>query len=199
MDWGRNAPGVVLFWAALADGHYYIEDEFKFNGDIGIKLTVKDVAAEIRKRCAERGLKRVPTCWTDPACWQNTGQIGESIADTFAKYQIPVARANNDRRSGWQRCHELLRVAPDGLPWVMIHPRCLYGLRTIPAQLQAKRDPDDMDTTGDDHWCDAFRYGGVSGVRFLGKSQVTAPPPYSPAWFRAQNRPVNRLLGSESR
>jgi phage terminase large subunit len=199
MDWGRNAPGVVLWWVALPDGRYYIEDEYKFNGDIAGKLTVKDVAAVIKQRCKDRGLPRVPTCWTDPACWQHTGQIGESIADTFLKYRVPVAKANNDRRSGWQRLHEMLRKAPDGRPWLLVSPRCAYGIRTLPAQLQSKKDPDDLDTTGDDHWCDALRYGGVSGVRWRDKPVKVAPEPYSPAWFRNRSQPASRLLGTESR
>jgi hypothetical protein len=198
MDWGRNAPGVVLWWVALADGRYYIEDEFKFNGDISGKLTVKDVAGEIKRRCKERGF-RVPTCWTDPACWQNTGQIGESIADTFLRYKVPVAAANHERRSGWQRIHELFRPAPDGRPWLLVSPRCAYGIRTIPAQLQSKKDPDDLDTTGDDHWVDALRYGGVSGVRWRSKPARIVPEIYSPAWFRNQSQPTHRLLGTESR
>jgi phage terminase large subunit len=201
MDWGRNAPGVVLWWVALADGRYYIEDEYKFNGDVvGSKLTVKDVATEIKRRCTDRGLPKVPTCWTDPACWQNTGQIGESIADTFLKYRIPVAKANNDRRSGWQRLHELFRLAPDGRPWLLVSPRCTYGVRTLPAQLQAKNDPEDIDTKGDDHWVDAARYGGVSGVRWRSTPKPKAIEPYSPAWFRGQGRQITvPLLGTESR
>ena len=199
MDWGRNAPGVVLWWVVLADGHYYIEDEFKFNGDVGLKMTVKDVALSVKQRCFEKHLAQVPVCWTDPACWQHTGQIGESIADTFMRYGIPVVAANNDRRSGWQRVHEMFRLAPDGTPWLLVSPKCGYGIRTLPAQLQAKNDPDDMDTTGDDHWCDALRYGGVSGARPPGYGYTPAPEPFTLGWWRAQSAPVNpHLLGSES-
>lgn len=197
MDWGRNAPGVVLWWVVLADGHYHIEDEFKFNGDIGEKLTVKDVAARIRERCHAKGLKRVPTTWADPSIWQNTGQIGESIAETFLRYKIPVAKANNDRLNGWQRCHELLRLAPDGVPWLTMSPRCTYGIRTIPSQLQAKNEPDDVDTAGDDHWVDAWRYGSVSGARPTRGAKGQAVP-YSPAWWRAQSQPQSTRLGAES-
>jgi phage terminase large subunit len=186
LDWGRNAPGICLWWVVLADGHYYIQDEFKFNGEVGLKYTVKDVAKEIHRRCQDKGLKQVPTCWTDPACWQHTGQIGESIAETFWKYKIPVAKANNDRVNGWQRVHELFRLAPDGLPWLLVSPKCGYGIRTIPAQLQSKADPDDLDTTGDDHFCDALRYGGVSGIRGDMGAAKQAAPWGSARWWREQ-------------
>jgi len=200
MDWGRNAPGVCLFWVVLPDGHYYVEDEFKFNGEIGNKLTVKDVAGHICRRCEEKELKRVPTCWLDPACWQHTGQVGESIAETFMRYKVPCVAANSDRLSGWQRVHEMFRLAPDGLPWLLISPRCTYGIRTLPSQLQAKNDPDDMDTTGDDHWCDALRYGAVSGTRPPGYGYKPPPDPFTAAWWRQQGQsPDAHLLGSESR
>ena len=199
LDWGRNAPGCVLFWVVRPDGHFHIEDEFKFNGDIGGKLTVKDVALAIRDRCASRGLRRVPTCWADPAIWQHTGQIGESIADTFHRYKVPVAKANNERVNGWQRVHELLRIAPDGDPWLTISPRCTYLRRTLPSQLQSKTNPDDLDTSGDDHACDALRYGSVSGARRHRAHTFVNPTQFSTAWWRAQGTPPTTLLGTESR
>lgn len=198
MDWGHNAPGVVLWWVVLPDGHYHIDDEFKFNGDVGTKLTVKDVAAVIRDRCRDLGLQRVPTTWLDPACWQHTGQIGESIADTFIRWRIPVAKANNERINGWNRCHELLRAAPDGIPWLTVAPRCTYLRRTIPMQLQSKLNPDDMNTTGDDHGCDAWRYGSVSGARPLGAKHYTRSEQFTARWWREQSQPQGTRLGSES-
>lgn len=198
MDWGWNAPGVVLWWVVLPDGHYHIEDEYKFNGEIGQKVTVQAVATHLHTRCLEKGLPHVPVCWTDPACWQHTGQIGESIAETFLRYRIPVAKANNDRVNGWQRVHELFRTAPDGRPWLTVGPRCVYLLRTLPTQLQSKTNPDDMDTTGDDHACDALRYGGVSGAGAASKGTRSFAP-WSMGWWRAQSPDTHKSrLGSES-
>jgi hypothetical protein len=33
MDWGYNAPGVILWWACLPDGHYHLFKELKFQQD----------------------------------------------------------------------------------------------------------------------------------------------------------------------
>lgn len=202
LDWGRNAPGVCLWWVALPDGHYHIEAEFKFNGGVAHKMTVKDVALEIRRRCTDLGLKKVPTCWTDPACWSGAtaaGVVGESIAEAFLRWKIPVAKAANERVNGWQRLHELFRIAPDGQPWLTISPTCTYGIRTIPMQMQSRTNPEDIDTNGDDHWVDAARYGTVSGVRW-GAQQHKAPPAYgTAAWWRTVHAPAPPgLLGSES-
>jgi hypothetical protein len=96
--------------------------------------------------------------------WAKTGHgKGESIAETLSRLRLPMKRGDNDRKNGWQRCHELLRIDPaTGTPWVTVDVTCSYGLRAMPAQVSDKRDPDDIDTTGDDHWPDAFRYGAMS-------------------------------------
>src|SRR5262245_51545163 len=65
MDWGFNAPGCCLWWAALSDGHYLVVDEYKFK-----ETTVKDVAAGIHAKTKTLGLSRVPQVWADPAIWQ---------------------------------------------------------------------------------------------------------------------------------
>jgi hypothetical protein len=38
-------------------------------------------------------------------------------------------------------------------------------IRTLPAMVQDKNDPDDLDSSKDDHACDALRYGAMSRPR----------------------------------
>jgi hypothetical protein len=99
-------------------------------------------------------------------------RAGESIAETLQRHGLPMLKGDNDRKNGWQRCHELLRMAPDGRPWLTVDVSCTYGLRSLPAQMSDKRDPDDVNTGGDDHWVDAWRYGAMS--RFVGGKQKAA-------------------------
>lgn len=197
MDWGYNAPGVCLFWVCLPDGHYHIEQEYKFNGDTGTKVLVPDVAAEIKRRCLALGLKKVPEVWCDPACWQRTGQVGESIAEGFQRRGVPVVKAQNDRVNGWQRLHEMFNLAPDGTPWLTVDRSCRYGIRTIPAQMQSKANPEDIDTDGDDHWLDASRYGAVSRIRFTAKGKQTKYAPGTMGELRHSVTPRSSRLGAE--
>lgn len=157
-DWGFNAPGVCLWWACLPDGHYHIARELKFQ-----QQTAESVAAAWKSVNREIRNPRVRYVVADPSMWAKTGHgRGESIAETLQRCGLPMRRGDNDRKNGWQRCHELLRLAPDGRPWVTIDASCTYGLRSIPAQVAEKNDPDDIDTSGDDHWVDSFRYGAMS-------------------------------------
>jgi phage terminase large subunit len=200
LDWGLGSPGCVLWWVCLPDGRYHIEQEYKFNGEIGHKVYVKDVAGEIKRRCKALGLQRVPLCWVDPDITLNKGQIGESIAETFQRHGVPTVKSNNDRINGWQRVYEMFRDAPDGTPWLTVDPGCKYLIRTVPLQMQDKNNPEDVNTHGDDHAADALRYGAMSRTMFLPTKPRVENPMWSAAWWRQQGSKVQtNLLGSESR
>lgn len=188
MDWGFNAPGVCLWWAHIGDGHWHIVRELKFQQE-----TVETVAERWKAVMRDLGLKRVSYVAADPSMWAKTGHgRGESIAETLQRKGLPMVKGDNDRKNGWQRCHELLRIAPDGQPWLTIDASCVYGTRSLPAQMSDKRDPDDVNTSGDDHWVDAWRYGAMS--RFVASGRATPTPPAKPwslAWVAQQGQSVS--------
>ena len=159
MDWGYNAPGVMLWWCCLPDGHYWIGREWKFQG-----RSADEVAETIKAMTREMGIGRsLRYIACDPSMKAKTGHArGESIMETLSRKGLPMRPSDNDRLNGWLRCHQLLRESPDGTPWLSISPDCRYGRRTVPSMVQDDKNPDDMDTTGDDHWCDAKRYGAMS-------------------------------------
>ena len=185
MDWGFNAPGVCLWWAHVGDNHWHIVRELKFQ-----QQTADDVAEKWHQVNDRLGLKRGAVAYVagDPSMWAKTGHgRGESIAETLLRHGVPMLRGDNDRKNGWQRCHELLRLAPDGRPWLTVDVSCAYGLRSLPAQVSDKRDPDDIDTGGDDHWVDAWRYGAMSRfVARVGGAQTKKYHPDSAGALRDQ-------------
>jgi hypothetical protein len=74
---------------------------------------------------------------------------------------------------------------PGSPGWLVVDPSCTYLRRTLPAQIQDKHDPDDMDTSGDDHGCDSIRYGAMS--RPSPTRIDTSPKPFpvnSWGWWR---------------
>jgi hypothetical protein len=111
------------------------------------------------------------------------------------RYKLPLVKADNDRKNGWARCHELLRLAPDGRPWVTLDARCLYLRRSLCGLQSAPYDLDDADSKGDDHGADAFRYGCQS--RFVTRRTrrgARVLKPYSYGWMKAQStRPAGLL------
>lgn len=157
MDWGWQAPGCVLWWLCLPDGTYHIVREYKFQ-----KTLASSVAEAILRITKELGV-RLRYVAADPAMWKKEGQgRGESLAETMIKARVPMRKADNDRLNGWARVHALLGMRQDNRPWLTVDPLCKYLLRTLPTAVSDSHNPEDVDTTGDDHALDALRYGAMS-------------------------------------
>jgi len=203
LDWGYNTPGVCHWWVRLPDGHYHVRHEYKFNTSLQARLTIKDVAQEIKRQSRSLGLSRALQCASDPDLYKFKGQISESPAETFTRWGVPMhVKPIHQRTHGWQRVREMLRLAPDGVPWLTFDPGCRYTIRTFPMVLQDKNNPEDVQDGGDDHAVDSIRFGAVSQTGFSPQARLTAEPPapFTVAWWHLQDRRVpSHLLGSESR
>lgn len=166
IDWGYDPHyGVCLWVAVLPSGRLYVFYEWKFNGEHAReKLVASGVATRIVKYTQEDVLplvkgRRINRSIADPSMWSGDGHTGEDYAETFRKNGVTCQKADNDRVMGWGRLRHWFRLAPDGKPWIMFHPRCEVTIRTIPGLVRDKNDPDDVNTTGEDHPGDALRYG----------------------------------------
>lgn len=178
MDWGYHAPGAIGWWAILPDHRLYIRTDWKFQG-----LDEPDVAKGAQKIDRELRIAKARYCAADPAMWHKTGAshkhrgfVGRSIADTLAHYGLPCVKADHDRVIGWKRLQSLFRDAPDGMPWLVLHPDATYLRRTIPAARSDKSNPEDVDTTGDDHALDMARYGAMSPAARRKETTTTSYP-----------------------
>jgi phage terminase large subunit len=188
IDWGYMSPGCCLWVAVTSEGRQYVFDEFTFKG-----MIVPDVAKEIRRRSKEWGVK--PTYVADTQMWGGADQTGEDMRETFARCGVGLTQANKDRVNGWQRVRAWLRDAPDGWPWAQVHPRCVSLARTVPALQQDSTKLEDVDTSGPDHWAEAWRY--VCSAR-PAPGQVSARSvvePWTWGWLKAReaNRPKGLL------
>lgn len=159
LDWGYNQPGVCLWIACLPDGRLYVVHEWPFR-----QTLASEAAKEILRRTRVLGSPYIRYTAADGHMFDKTGS-GETMAETFQRAGVPLLRAENQkgaRKQGWQRLRHWLQRAPDEKPWLVIHPDCEYLARTLPALVMDDTDPEDVDTTGDDHAADALRYGVMS-------------------------------------
>lgn len=166
VDWGYDPHyGICLWVACLPNGRLYVFYEWKFNGaQTRQKFVASEVATRIRHFTTAEVLplarcQRITKSIADPSMWSKDGHSGEDYAQTFARSGVALTPADNERVMGWGRLRHWLRPAPDGHPWLMLHPRCVTTIRTLPGLVRDKNDPDDVDTTGEDHPADAIRYG----------------------------------------
>ncbi len=167
IDYGSSAPFAALWGAKMTDDLIVVYRELYKPG-----LTPKQQAELIRdseadgERMPDRPISMVldPSMWArsvnDPTAVAKDGAPPPgSIADAY--YQVfgsSIGKARNERVGGWALVDEQLRLRDDGLPRLLIHSTCVNLIRTLPAVPRDKKNPDDVDTTSEDHAPDALRY-----------------------------------------
>jgi phage terminase large subunit len=166
IDWGYDPHYGICSWVAVfPNGRLYVFYEWKFNGATAKqKMVASEVAKKIRAYTVDEVLplvksRRINQSIADPSMWSGDGHSGEDYAETFRNNGVALVKADNDRPMGWGRLRHWFRDAPDGYPWIMFHPRCVTTIRTIPGLVRDANDPDDLNTSGEDHPADAIRYG----------------------------------------
>lgn len=177
-DWGSAKPFSCGWWA-VADGEFhdfrngtlirYREWYGAQSPNVGLKLTVEQVAYGItNKSLGERFAYSV----ADPAIFKEDG--GPSMAETFARHGIIFRPADNSRISGWEEMRGRL-VGHDDKPMVYCFDTCTDSIRTIPAAQHDEHKPEDIDSEGEDHCLDDWRYGLLS--RPYSRPLPKPPPP----------------------
>ena len=155
----------------------------------------KDVAKTVREMTM---FEDISYTVASPDAWQQrgigkVGMQGESIAETFLLNGVPLIPADNSRVIGWQRCHENLALAADGLPYVQIFSNCENLIRTLPlltyGKISSNRHEDVSDTC-EDHAPEAFRYGLMSRpspaeIRPQNQAKILAFDPFAKPRDRA--------------
>lgn len=157
--WGYNSPGCFL-WARVLDsgrarGRVYIQADYKFT-----RKPVEDVAKAIKAKSYDLGVPRLTAIYAHPKMFPkaNPSKViieAETPSESFARHGLPMIPAGSNDAHGWQRVHDYLRDAPDGLPWLIISPDCRTLARTLPSLVQSNTDPDDCD--GDTYAAHALR------------------------------------------
>lgn len=182
-DWGSAKPFSFGWWAVASDATTV---EGKDGGTVrlprgcmvryrewygakrpneGLKLHADAVARGIAER--EKSDKVKPTYRVlDPAAFAEDG--GESIAQAMGREKVYFKPADNARvqgrgaMGGWDQMRGRLVGDEDGNPMVVTFSTCHDSIRTIPAQQHDPDRPEDMDTDGEDHACDEWRYACMS-------------------------------------
>lgn len=193
-DWGSAAPFAV-YWIAISDGQPVSDGRIFPKGamivyrewygakspNVGLKMTAEDVGKGIYER--DQG-EKIDDSVIDPAAWAQNG--GPSIAERMARataqddYGAPqeaviFRRGDNKRLPGWDMVRERLKGDPDTGPMVYFFPTCPDIIRTLPALQHDPNKPEDLDSSGEDHAADSFRYGCMSRPWTSERAKPVAP------------------------
>ncbi|ANU79606.1 terminase [Arthrobacter phage Conboy] len=173
VDYGFGAPFAALWIAKLPNGVNLVYRELYAKN-----LTATQQAQMIldSEMDGERGPTRPIATVMDPSMWRrNEGggsasplgdkdapPVGSAAHDYQRVMKQRPIRAYNARVPGWARIDELLRVQDDsGYPLLQVYDTCRDLIRTLPALPRDKKNPEDVDTTTEDHLPDALRYGAM--------------------------------------
>ena len=160
-DFGYNKPFSCAWWAADREGVIYRILEWYGCTEVpneGLKLSPDKQFQHIKEIENEhpylKGQKILGVA--DPSIWDSSRGI--SIADTALKYGINFVPGDNKRIPGWMQCHYRLAFDKDGYPMMYVFKNCKAFIRTIPLLMFSETKPEDLDTDGEDHVADEWRY-----------------------------------------
>lgn len=188
-DWGSAKPFSFGWWAVVPDAfqtsnrdgaiitlprgcivryrEWYGCQPNKPN--TGLKLHADAVARGIKEREAKD--KERPTYRAlDPAAFAEDGgiSIAEAMQREATKPSIVFRPADNARVStrgamgGWDQMRGRMVGDEEGNPMIVAFSTCHDSIRTIPAMQHDQARPEDMNSDGEDHAADEWRYGCMS-------------------------------------
>lgn len=176
LDYGYSNPSSVGWWMIDYDGNLHRYRELYIEG-----LTYEKLARRIMELTASG--ESIDYCVADPSIWGDRGHHkeeiqGESGAETLRRVwgnYTALVRGDNNRITGWNRLRTWLENGR-----ISCAPVCKDSIRTIPSLIHDDARPEDVDTTGEDHSGDEWRYAAMSrpepSVKPIPRSKDSAQP-----------------------
>lgn len=182
-DWGSAKPFSCGWWAVAGEDTILSPGRVIPQGaivryselygmkagkpDEGLKLFADEVARRVKahelsvhKNLPQKFFGHVDDAVADPACFIHNG--GPSIAENMAIEGVKFRPGDNSRVPGWVQMRGRMMGDEQGRPMLYVFKNCLDSIRTIPILQHSDKDPEDLDTDGEDHPADDWRYGCMS-------------------------------------
>jgi len=159
VDYGTAKPFACLFLHVNKIGYVTVFDEIYRTG-----LTPSMQAHEIKLITAKWDLTEddIYATIVDPSMKIKSHEYLNSLHSTLDIYVDNgiehITLGNNDRVQGWATFREFLRVPEQGEPFLRFTSNCVNCIETIPSLVTSAKNPEDLNTDGEDHTADALRY-----------------------------------------
>ena len=161
-DHGYAHPFSVGYWTVSPDGIIYRIAEFygcTQTANEGVRWAPKDIFPKIKEFEKNHAIlkdREISVGVADPSIWNASS--GQSVAECAAKNQIYFSPGDNKRVAGWMEVRNRLAFDANKKPSMYFFENCKAAIRTLPLMMFSKTDPEDLDTSLEDHVCDEIRY-----------------------------------------
>lgn len=160
-DFGYNKPFSCAWWAVDYDGVIYRIMELygcTRTPNEGVKWAPDKQFQEIARIEREHPWLKGKQIHgvADPAIWD--ASRGVSIAEIAGQYGVLFTPGDHERIAGWMQCHYRLQFDENGYPRMYVFSNCKGFRRTVPGLMYDEHKPEDLDTDGEDHIADDWRY-----------------------------------------
>jgi hypothetical protein len=161
IDWGFAAPFACIWLEVTPQNTVFAYREL-----YGTERHPSEWGLDIMNRTGDEEIFMSlgdPSMWArNPMSWNaahNPMHTDKSIALALAEFVPNLVPANNSRVIGWRNMAQLMHHKKGKLPnFFIIDGKCPNLTRTIPNMIRDEKNPEDIDTTLEDHICDAVRY-----------------------------------------
>ena len=189
-DFGYNKPFSCGWWAVTPDNIVIRILELygcrENEANVGLKWDVDRQFEEIARVEREHPWLSGRQIFgiADPSIWDKSR--GPSILEKAERHGIYFEPGNNNRIAGWMQCHNRLAFDENGRPMMYVFSNCKAFIRTVPLLCYSETIPEDLDTDGEDHVADEWRY-------FLMSRPIPPRKKEPPARFRPEVDPLNTM------
>jgi hypothetical protein len=162
-DYGYGSYSGVLWFAVSPSEQLIVYREHYVS-----KVLATDLADQILE--LESGDGNIKYGVLDSSLWHKRGDTGPSLAEQMIMKGCrwrPSDRSRGSRVAGKNEIHRRLQIDEfTEEPRLVIFSNCTNLVAQLPALPIDKKNPEDIDTTSEDHLYDALRYGIMSRPRF---------------------------------
>ena len=154
LDYGSAKPYCYL-WIAINQNYGRV---YVYREDYSARLSTKQQANRIIQKTSDEEEILVSFC--DPAmARQYENDPSTNAIDEYAKYGVYLTAGSRQRIAGKMKIDNLLEDRPDGMPGLIVAPNCTNLIGQLDTLVRDPMNPEDVDTTEEDHAYDALRYG----------------------------------------
>jgi hypothetical protein len=181
-DWGEAAPFCTLWLTKDLD----TSRVFVYREVYQRNMTDAQQARLIKESTPPD--ERIKLHYADPSMWSEKnlrGLVGSSATE-YAAEGVPLIKANNDRIQGKRTISRLLADLPDGRPGLQVFETCDNLCKQMGTLVSSKKNPEDVDTTQEDHAYDTLRYG-LTGQISTDKKKDEPPKKQPSALFKSRS------------